>query len=281
MDNEIIASLRRTVLVGVDGSPQALRAARWGAREAHRRGGPLHLVAAAGPGALRPTGVGGTSSARARDAVAGAARETLAEAAEAALTVVPGLEVRQQVRPGSALPVLVAESEWAGVLVLGTRGRGPLRTALSDSVTTALAAAARCPLVAVRGDLVAAERAGAPVLLLVDDSPAGHAARRFAAAAASSRSSPLVTVHLGANPAASSVAPRGPGPRGSDQHSSGPHEAGPHDARQLPALSAGAALVVVGVRARGRRLDAPAGPLVRRLLRTSQCPVGVVRDVPF
>ena len=39
---------RRTVVVGIDGSADALRAARWGAAEAERRRMPLRLVTAFG-----------------------------------------------------------------------------------------------------------------------------------------------------------------------------------------------------------------------------------------
>ena len=40
--------IRRTVVVGVDGSHSALRAVRWGAAEAARRRTPLRLVIAFG-----------------------------------------------------------------------------------------------------------------------------------------------------------------------------------------------------------------------------------------
>ena len=122
MVNEIIAHIRRSVAVGIDGSPASLQAARWAAGEAVRRGGPLRLVAAAMSPMLQPMGVEQVAPARTRDALAGAAAEALADAAAVAAEVAPGLEIVRELRGGSAPLVLMAESEWAGVLVVGTRG---------------------------------------------------------------------------------------------------------------------------------------------------------------
>ncbi|MGD9988802.1 universal stress protein [Pseudonocardia sp.] len=271
MVNEIIAHIRRSVAVGVDGSPASLQATHWAAGEAVRRGGPLRLVAAALSPMLQPLGVEQVAPARTRDALAGAAAEALAEAALVAAQAAPGLEVVRELRGGSAPLVLMAESEWAGVLVVGTRGRGRVSAFLSGSMVVTVTAIAMSPVVVVRGDLDTAGLPGAPVVVAADGSAAGNAARRFAVDAAAARAAPLVVVHSGTAhvPPDETV---GVGPA--------EHVARAEDARQvLPELSHGAALVVVGVGAHGRRLDGPAAPVVRELLRTSACPVAVVRHL--
>ncbi|RTL68500.1 MAG: universal stress protein [Pseudonocardiaceae bacterium] len=274
MVNEIIAHIRRSVAVGIDGSPASLQAARWAAGEAVRRGGPLRLVAAAMSPMLQPMGVEQVAPARTRDALTGAAAEALADAAAAAAEVAPGLEIVRELRGGSAPLVLMAESEWAGVLVVGTRGRGRIGAFLSGSMAVAVTAIALSPVVVVRGDLDDAGLPGAPVIVAADGSAAGSAAHRFAADAAAARKAPLVVVHSGTEqvPLDETVSVVGPPVE---------HVARAEDARQvLPELSHGAALVVVGVGSRGRRLDGPAAPVVRELLRTSACPVAVIRHLP-
>ncbi|ODU00681.1 MAG: hypothetical protein ABS81_22920 [Pseudonocardia sp. SCN 72-86] len=272
MVNEIIAHIRRSVAVGVDGSPASLRATRWAAAEAVRRGGPLRLVAAAMSPMLQPMGVEQVAPARTRDALAGAAAEALADAAQVAAEVAPGLEIVRELRGGSAPLVLMAESEWAGVLVVGTRGRGRVGSFLSGSMAVAVSAIALSPVVVVRGDLDEAAEPGAPVIVAADGSAAGSAARRYAADAAAARKTQLVVVHSGTAqvPLDETVA-----------GGSAEHLARAEDARHvLPELSRGAALVVVGVGAHGRRLDGPAAPVVRELFRTSACPVAVIRHLP-
>lgn len=278
MGNEIIDHIRRSVAVGVDGSPAALRATRWAAAEAVRRGGALRLVAAAISPVLQPIGVEQASSARCRDAITGAAHEALADAAEAAAEAAPGLEILTEIRGGPAPLVLMAESEWAGVLVIGTRGRSRLCSTLAGSVAAVTAAIALSPVVVVRGDPDTAGRPGAPVVVAADGSAAGSAACRFAAAAAATREAPLVVVHSGTAqvPPDETLGRDDPPVERPVQHVA---RAG--DARDvLRELSSGPALVVVGVGTRGRRFEGPAAPVVRDLLRTAACPVAVVRDLP-
>ena len=99
-----VQNIRRTVVVGVDGSDSALRAVRWGAAEAARRQTPLRLVIAFGwmvhHVAARP-GIEGSY----RDTLLARAREQLAEAGRVAEREGAGIEIetaahRRQPDPG-------------------------------------------------------------------------------------------------------------------------------------------------------------------------------------
>ncbi|HTF54926.1 MAG TPA: universal stress protein [Pseudonocardia sp.] len=183
---------RRPIVAGVDGSESALVAVRWAAAEACRREVPLRLVNACpwpkhhfGPEAL------GLDYPH---AFVRAAREQLASAADAAIQAAPGIEVQQQVIVSYPVPVLVAESERAQLVVLGDRGLGGVTGLLIGSVAVALAAEGACPVVVVRGEPAVAAESRLPVVLGVDGSPTSEAAIAFAFEAAEARGVPLVAL---------------------------------------------------------------------------------------
>ncbi|MEV4008793.1 universal stress protein [Actinomadura sp. NPDC049753] len=85
------------------------------------------------------------------------------------------------------------------LLVLGSRGLGRLARVPVGSVAAHVAVHARCPVVVVRG-VGALPRPGspAPVVAVVDGSPAARSALAFAAREAELRQLPLKTVYSGA-----------------------------------------------------------------------------------
>ena len=80
-------------------------------------------------------------------------RDELRATHDAAIAAIsPDLETESRFRDGSADDVLVTESEDVDLLVIGSRGYGPLGAVLMGSTSSALARAARCPiLVTSRG----------------------------------------------------------------------------------------------------------------------------------
>jgi nucleotide-binding universal stress UspA family protein len=183
----------RTVVVGIDGSESALRAVRWAASEASRRGIPLRVVTAfewTPDHAVSQTGLGRSH----RDIMLDHARSLLAAAATVAERAAEGLVVEQQLIVGSPIPVLTAESQRAQLVVIGSRGLGGVTGLLLGSVATALAAQAQSPVVIVRGDDEDPDPS-APVVVGVDGSRVNEAASAFAFEAAAARGVPLVAVH--------------------------------------------------------------------------------------
>lgn len=184
--------IRRTVVVGVDGSESALRAVRWGADEALRRRIPLRLVTASGWIVDQDFGHPGLGK-QVRDVLLDRARGQLTQAAAVAGRAVSDIDIEQQLIVGHPLAVLGAEARRAQLMVIGDSGLGRMEGLLVGSVAVALAAHASCPVVVVRG--AEREPASLPVVVGVDGSPTSEAAIAFAYDAAAARGVSLVAVH--------------------------------------------------------------------------------------
>lgn len=145
---------QRPVTVGVDGGPATAAAIRWGLAEARTRRAPLRLVHVYG----RPAAMDGwdVSVAYGPYALAAAAGEILADALARTAGRAEDLSVSGATIEGERVPTLLMESARADLMVVGTRGLGRLTGAVLGSVSSAVAAAACCPVIVVRG------RAGYP-----------------------------------------------------------------------------------------------------------------------
>jgi nucleotide-binding universal stress UspA family protein len=138
---------RPPVVVGVDGSPDAGAAARYGAWEADRRGVPLRLVHA-----LQPPIMYGTSVVAAYDTGEPLtdAQAVLREAADQVRGRYPDLEVTTVITAGTPASVLVDESRTAALVVIGSRGLGRFEQLLAGSVSAQVAMHAYAPVVVLR-----------------------------------------------------------------------------------------------------------------------------------
>ncbi|WP_024874412.1 universal stress protein [Saccharomonospora piscinae] len=186
-----------TVVAAVDGSPAAVNAVRWAATDAEHRGATLRLVHAY----LVP--VHGYPDFAAtfpqlREGMRDQGARWLEEARTAAETAAPEVAVETELAEGEAVPVLLAESHRAELVVLGSRGLGGFTGMLVGSVAVALAAHGHSPVVVVRGrDRL--RPGGEPpaqgaVVAGVDGSEPSTAALAFAFAEAELRGAPLVVV---------------------------------------------------------------------------------------
>lgn len=182
----------RCVVVGVDGSDNALRAALWAADEAARRRAPLRLVTAFGWTDDVTVGHPDLDMSY-RDTLLDRSRRVLATAAATVRQRQPELEISSELRVGYPIGTLTDEARRAGLLVVGDRGLNRVEGLLVGSVGVAMAAHAVCPVVVVRGP--APLDAGGPVVVGVDATPVSEAAIGFGFQAAADRSVPLVAVH--------------------------------------------------------------------------------------
>lgn len=186
----------RPIVVAVDGSDSALRAARWAAAQARRRGQGLRIVhayewpLAYGPVYVEPGMV--------HEAVRATATGVVRDAVTAVSEVDPDLRPVAETLRGTPAAVLREVSKQASLLVLGSRGLGGFSGLLAGSVTIALAAHGHCPIAVIRGG---EPEPGGPVVLGVDGSPASDAAVALAFDEAASRGCELVAVHAWADTA--------------------------------------------------------------------------------
>ena len=190
-------SANQGIVVGVDGSPQAMRAVTWAAREAAGRGVPLTLVHV-----LPDTEVRMWLDVPPTDdfwrTVELQNREIQAEAVK---TGTDSLAVRQHSVSGNAVPTLVDLSKEAELVVVGGRGLGAIGQRILGSVSRGLVHHAHCPVAVIHDDEPdAPERDRLPVVVGIDGSPASELATGIAFDQASRRKVELIAVHAWSDP---------------------------------------------------------------------------------
>ena len=174
---------RREIVVGVDGSDGARAALLWAAAEAVRRNSPLEVVHSW-------IAVGDQA----------AARKMVEDAASTATLIYPDLVVTTAVPQMPPAEGVMAASQDAAMLVVGSRGLGGFRGLLLGSVSAQCVEHARCSVVVVRDRSLPAELGnglvpgGAQVVVGVDGSAGSTAALRWAAAEAVRRQASLLVV---------------------------------------------------------------------------------------
>ncbi|MFF8475494.1 universal stress protein [Streptomyces sp. NPDC015414] len=166
--------MTRPITAGVDGTEESLAALDWAAREAVRRGLPLRVVHA-----WRYAEALATAD---RDTQHGWVSEGVREAVRAVLGRHPELEVDVDVLEGGVAEALTDAAARSELLVLGSRGHGPVMGFLLGSVGRQVIAETARPVVLVRaGDRAAAEAAGRDVVVGQHGGPEDSAAAlRFA-----------------------------------------------------------------------------------------------------
>ncbi|WP_370291618.1 universal stress protein [Nocardioides sp.] len=179
MDQGLLSDLPRgAVIVGVDGSPPAERALDHAAAQAAQERRPLVVAAA-------------------REWEKHGAEAITADAAGRAITAHPGLSVTTLVDDGDPRLLFLDLSRHAHLLVLGSRGRGPVRSLLLGSVSATTARITECPLHVVRprDERDPAEGSRAGVLVAADGAPESRPVLEHAFAQAELLGVPLHVVH--------------------------------------------------------------------------------------
>ena len=171
------------ITAGIDGTEESLAALGWAAREAVRRGTGLRVVHAWRFQAYEGIDAGD------RDTQANWARDAMAEAVRAVTGRHTGLEVDTDLVEGGSVDVLVAAAADSELLVLGSRGYGPVVGFLLGSVGRQVIAEATRPVVLVRaGDQGTAEAAGHEIVVGQEGDPEDSAETlRFAFETAAAR----------------------------------------------------------------------------------------------
>ncbi len=174
-----------SIVVGLDGSEHAERALTWAVGQARVTRRPLALVHCAQHS--EPPGL-------------------LTDAARTAAYLDEDLDISVHRIEDDPRDVLVELSLDAALLVLGSRGRGVVRSALLGSVSASVAGQAVCPVVVCRP---AHEAETDRVVVGADGNPCSRPVLEFAFAQASLRGWPLTVMHCFWDVTAATA---GPGP---------------------------------------------------------------------
>ncbi len=183
----------KPIVVGTDGSAQAVRAVEWAAREAALRSAPLRIVSAAEilpRMTASPTAAGiGTVAAHLR----GDRDLALATAASAAAAAAPGLLIDTDPVDGPPAQAVTGSGSGALLLVVGSHGSGAFAAMALGSVSRYAAVHAPCPVAVVRDRATATDRLVAVGIRSTLDCAAALA---FAFEEAHLRKAALLAVHV-------------------------------------------------------------------------------------
>jgi nucleotide-binding universal stress UspA family protein len=287
--------MTRPITAAVDGTDESLAALDWAAREAVRRGLALRVVQA---WRFQPYDA---IDAADPDTQAGWVRDALAEAASAVTARHPDLDVTTDVVAGETADTLVAAAADAEMLVLGSRGHGPVVGFLLGSVGQQVIAGTTRPVVLVRaGDRPTAEAAGREIVVGQQGEPEDSAGTlRFAFETAAARGATVRAVRAWTLPPVFAYSPGSlqlldetgglePFERKALGAALGPwrerfpdvpvveHVEIGSAGQVLLSVAARAQLMVVGRRARRTAVGARIGSVAHGVLHHAPCPVAVV-----
>lgn len=190
------SSLDHGILVGIDGSPESHAALRWATEEAVLRRCPLTLMHVVAPVVVTwpiDAVVASFTEWQEENAthVIEQAQETVRDSVDGSSA--PAVHVR--LRHDGIVNELTEASESARLMVIGSRGLGPVGGAVLGSVSRSILHHATCPVVVAKEGVVRKSDRALPVLLGIDGSPASEAAIAFAFDEASRRGVELVALH--------------------------------------------------------------------------------------
>lgn len=185
-----------SIVVGIDGSPWSEGALDWAVEQGHLEQRPVvlaHAVSSMGSQGMGIYATSGLEVARLLD-IARADGQVLVDDASARVHHLhPELEVHEVMAVTDARNLLLELGEQAAMVVVGSRGRGPVASLLLGSVSVSVSKHATCPVIVWRtgGPEPAAHR----TLVGVDGSADSLPAIEFAFRTASFRRSGLSVLH--------------------------------------------------------------------------------------
>ncbi|APE18807.1 universal stress protein UspA [Mycobacterium sp. WY10] len=173
-----------SIVVGVDGSRGAVRAALWAIDEAVSRDLPLRLIYAIDSSGAEPV------DPQQEPHLLAAAELAVRRAAEAVEVTGRPVKLDIDILPGRPIATLVDASRWAAMICVGEVGLKHFDSDRIGSTATALVTAAHCPVAIVRGE----DRIGRDpgwIIVELDESPDSAAVLQFGVQEARLRGAPL------------------------------------------------------------------------------------------
>ncbi len=136
------------ILVGADGSTESLAAVAWAADRALRTGARLHIICTYALASYSAAALDGGYAVLDDEALRQGAQQVVDEAVTHARQR-GDVRVSGSVEPGDPAAVLVEMSREVSLVVVGSRGGGGFADRLLGTVSSALPAHAKCPVVVV------------------------------------------------------------------------------------------------------------------------------------
>jgi nucleotide-binding universal stress UspA family protein len=186
------ATAQLPIVVGIDGSEAAIRAAEWAIAEAVSRDVPLRLVAVI-PQQAEPAPLESVGNVRLER-----------EYAETALRIASGavaanthpVKVETAILRGDNASALIAESRAAAMICVGSVGIGHVARAILGSTAADLAEGAHCPVAIIRSRQHRPKPASPLIVVAVNDSPGNDDVVEWAIKEAQLRHAPVLALGL-------------------------------------------------------------------------------------
>lgn len=137
------------IVVGVDGSDEALQAVDWAAQRAKRTDGKVIVVCAYAIASYSASALDGGLAVLDDEALRYGAERVVEDAEKRVKDQAPEIKVETAVEAGDAVSVLTEMSREVDVVVLGSTGGGGFADRLLGSVSSSVPAHAKCPVVVV------------------------------------------------------------------------------------------------------------------------------------
>jgi nucleotide-binding universal stress UspA family protein len=186
--------VRGGIVVGVDSSPASEYAVTWAAKEAllqHRGLTLVHAQALLSTNQLAALGTAGIPPQQIDDQTREDAEHTLEHARSLAADQLPGSEIQTVLEVGDPRSLLLDLASTASMVVVGSRGHGPVAGLLLGSVSGALVRHAETSVAVIRPR----DGAGDGVLVAADGSDASLGPVEHAYREASIHQLPLTILH--------------------------------------------------------------------------------------
>ena len=181
---------RPAVVVGIDGSQAAIRAAQWAVDEATSREIPLRLVHTI-PDNVEPAPMAAVGNVQMEVEYGETALRTASAAVEA--TGKP-VKVETDVVRGDPAKILIDESRSAAMICIGSVGIGRFARALLGSTATEVAEAAHCPVAIIRSQPSRPQPDSPLIVAAVSDAPGSEHVVELAIHEARLRHAPILVV---------------------------------------------------------------------------------------
>jgi nucleotide-binding universal stress UspA family protein len=184
----------RPIVLGVDWSDEARKAAMWAAEEATRHNVGVRLVHALNMSGLTSAGAF-VPPADFFTTIESAGHDQLNRVRDEIHRTYPNLALEVDLQTGHPVYTLIEQSRHAGLLVVGGRKQTAVRSLLAGSTALGVAAHAHRPTAVIHGQPGRELPTSGPVVVGVDGSPASESAIAIAFEAASMRGVGLLAVH--------------------------------------------------------------------------------------